>query len=100
MSVLYKFSESLTGQDKSGPPYKISAGKLDQNFQACSPIPQDGDSDIIVTQTKDGWKLELKQDLLDQGSGLPAGVVFKQFDVCENGQPVQYWMATRDEDPS
>jgi hypothetical protein len=34
------------------------------------------------------------------GSGLPEGVVFKLFDVCENGQVSQYWMATWEEEPS
>jgi hypothetical protein len=96
MSVLYKFSESLTGQDKSGPPYKISAGKLDQNFQACSPIPQDGDSDIIVTQTKDGWKLELKQDLLDQGSGLPIAPEDGTLYVLTSKNGQLSWTATED----
>jgi hypothetical protein len=59
MSVLHRFSEDLGGTNLSGPPFKISASKLDGNFRACSPIPSDGESGVRVTQTKDGWKIEL-----------------------------------------
>jgi hypothetical protein len=63
MSVLHKFSQLLGGTNPKSEPFKISAGKLDHNFQACSPIPQDGDPDIKVTQSADGWTVELKKSL-------------------------------------
>ena len=33
-------------------------------------------------------------------SGLPSGATAKQFDVCEDGEPKQYWFLTWEEEPN
>jgi hypothetical protein len=82
--ALHKFSSELSGSDRNKAPFKISAGKLDGNFKMCSPITQTGETYIKIEQSADGWKLRFAHDKfvkVDQA---------KIFDVCENGQPVQY----------
>lgn len=70
MADIEKFSDDL-GQAFA----VVSAGKLDRNFQRCSPVKMDGDQAPYKVDVSDGgWKL------------LPTVT----FDVCENGTPVQY----------
>jgi hypothetical protein len=33
------------------------------------------------------------------GTGLPEGAMFKEFDVCENGNPTTYWFVVWNEEP-
>lgn len=76
MADLEKFTDDLNGgKDPNKPPSVISAGKLDRNFQRCSPMRIDGNNAPYKVDVSDGgWKL------------LPTVT----FDVCENGTPVQY----------
>ena len=76
MADLEKFKDDLGGgSDPNKPPSVISAGKLDRNFQRCSPMRIDGNNAPYKVDVSDGgWKL------------LPTVT----FDVCENGVPVQY----------
>lgn len=77
MADIEKFADDLGGggTDPNSPPCVISAGKLDRNFQRCSPVKMDGDQAPYKVDVSDGgWKL------------LPTVT----FDVCENGTPVQY----------
>lgn len=70
MADIEKFSDDL-GQAFA----VVSTGKLDRNFQRCSPVKMDGDQAPYKVDVSDGgWKL------------LPTVT----FDVCENGTPVQY----------
>jgi len=58
--MLRKFTDLLGGKDRSGPPYAIPAKMLDDNFAACQPIQQDGNSrQYSVTQTPHGWQLRI-----------------------------------------
>jgi hypothetical protein len=94
---LHKFSDDLRAKPADGsaaPPRSISAGKLDGNFKKVTLIlPKDDPKSYTVEYTREGTRLKIKR-------GLPDGAAFRQFDVCENGQPVQYWMVTWDEEPS
>jgi hypothetical protein len=56
---LEKFKEDLDGSPP-GPPYQISAGKLDRNFARCYPKDWDGDKKpYAVKRDEDGYFLEL-----------------------------------------
>lgn len=56
---LEKFVEDLSGSDPSKPPFKISAGKLDRNYQRCYPRDYDGENRPYVTQREEsGWILK------------------------------------------
>lgn len=35
----------------------------------------------------------------ESGSGLPAGATAKQIDICENGNPQQYWFLVWNQEP-
>jgi hypothetical protein len=77
MADLEKFKDDLKsgGTDPSSPPSVISAGKLDRNFERCTPQSQDGNNVAYrVDSTDSGWRL------------LPT----KTFDVCENGKATTY----------
>jgi hypothetical protein len=52
---LEKFKDDLNGSPPN-PPYRISAGKLDRNFEKCYPKDWDGDSKPYVVKREDnGW---------------------------------------------
>jgi hypothetical protein len=61
-------------RDPNEPPNAISAGALDKNFRACSPVEQIGNNvPYKVVADEKGWQLQ------------PTLV----FDVCENAKPVR-----------
>jgi hypothetical protein len=63
------------GEDFTAPPYRIRGSDLDDNFKFLRARKMDGNSPPYkIDQSKDGWKL------------IPQ----IKFDVCENGNPVQY----------
>lgn len=33
------------------------------------------------------------------GTGLPEGAIFKEFQICENGEPKTYWFVVWEEEP-
>ncbi len=64
-----------SSENPGSPPNAISGTQIDGNFRACLPVQGTGTNQPYkVKADKNGWMLE-------------GGVV---FDVCENGQPVQY----------
>lgn len=95
---LHSFERDLAnkpGNGSAAPPRTIRAKDLDGNFKKVS-LREDSNTQkpaYTVEYTADGTRLKIK-------AGLPEGAEFKEFDVCENGQPVKYWLATWDEDPS
>lgn len=77
MADIEKFADDLAkgGDDPNSGSCVISAGKLDRNFQRCSPVKIEGNNAAYRVDVSDGgWKL------------LPTVT----FDVCENGKAVQY----------
>lgn len=94
---LHLFERDLANKPGSGsniPPRSIRAKDLDENFKKVTVINSEDDPpQYRVKYTKDGV-------VLTDISGLPEGAEFKEFDVCENGAPVKYWMATWGENPS
>lgn len=74
--MLTKFSEQLSGNNLSGPPYVIKASDLDGNFKMLSPRSLDGNNSPYRLDWggENGWVLH--------------GRIV--FDVCENGKPVKY----------
>jgi hypothetical protein len=94
---LHLFERDLAnkpGNGSSAPPRTIRAKDLDGNFRRLTLINSAEDPPAYqVEYTADGVRLT-------GISGLPEGATFKQFDVCENGQPVQYWMVTWEQNPS
>jgi hypothetical protein len=53
-----KFKDDLSG-NPPGPPYQISAGKLDRNFARCHPKDYDGDNKpYTIKRDEDGYLLE------------------------------------------
>lgn len=74
---MHRFGDDAkkSSSDPNQPPNVIRAGKLDGNFKACLPMPQDGPNPAYkIIANEHGWRLE-------------GGTV---FDVCENGKLVQY----------
>jgi hypothetical protein len=94
---LHKFKDDLRQKPSHGsdaPPRTVRANDLDENFRKVTIIePNDEPKSYSVEYTREGTRLKIQK-------GLPDGATFRQFDVCENGQPVQYWMATWNEEPS
>ena len=80
MAQLHKFKKQLIAATGDGaisqPPFVIRARDLDGNFGMCFPMPIDGaNAPYVIERSVDGhWRL--------RGG--------KEFDVCENGQPVKY----------
>lgn len=77
MKIPHSFEEQANqgGEDYSGPPYRIRGKDLDDNFNFCTARKMDGNNPPYkVDQSEDGWKI------------IPQ----IKFDVCENGNPVQY----------
>lgn len=94
---LHLFERDLAnkpGNGSSAPPRTIRAKDLDGNFRRLTLIePEGSPKSYTVQYTADGVRLT-------GISGMPEGATFKQFDVCENGQPMQYWMVTWDQNPA
>jgi hypothetical protein len=85
--MLRKFTDLLGGKDKSGPPYAIPAKMLDENFAACQPIPQDGNSrQYAVTYTPNGWQLTIFP-AFPSGTSEPSFLVFANGQLAWTGQP-------------
>lgn len=87
--MLKKFRDMLAGGSGvdavNRPPYAIKAGDLDHNFGLCYPLPTDGNNApyTIERPSSGGFRF--------RGQHI--------FDVCENGQAVQYrFFAERLED--
>jgi hypothetical protein len=97
MSLEY-FKDDLDGSPP-GPPYQISAGKLDRNFARCYPKDWDGnDKPYTIKRDEDGYIIQFPfwpppggrtHALVSRGKSLE-WLPFKEFDVCENGKPVTY----------
>jgi hypothetical protein len=94
---LHRFKDDLKsnpGNGSAAPPRTISAGKLDDNFTKVTLLESNESPKAYqVDYTSEGVRIRGIK-------GLPSGATFREFDVCENGQAVQYWMVTWDEDPS
>lgn len=56
---LEKFTNLLAGTSASGPPYRIPAAILDNNFARLQPLQGDGVKNYSITETPNGWSLEL-----------------------------------------
>jgi hypothetical protein len=94
---LHRFKEDLEKVPPKGsnaPPRSISATDLDGNFDKVTVLPSKTDPpEYQVSYREDGVLLsEFK-------AGLPEGAFAKQFDVCENGQPIQYWFVVWEQEP-
>jgi hypothetical protein len=93
---LHLFKDDLRKKPSDGsnaPPRSIKAQDLDENFVKTSVIaPLEDPPSYTVEYTREGTRLKISP-------GLPEGAVAREFDVCENGQPVQYWFVTWDEQP-
>jgi hypothetical protein len=88
------FSDYLKNRPlKNDPPVSIRARDLDKNFARCTVIAPDQDPPPYRVKYS-----EKGTELLDI-SGLPPNAVARQFAVCEDGQPRQYWFVTWDEKP-
>jgi len=58
MGDLEKFKEDLNGKPP-GPPYRISAGKLDRNFSKCYPKDWDGPrKPYTIKRDEDGFLIQ------------------------------------------
>jgi hypothetical protein len=88
------FSDYLRARPlENDPPRSIRARDLDNNFARLTVIaPKTDPPPYRVNYTERGT------ELLDI-SGLPPGAVARQFSVCEDGTPRQYWFITWDEKP-
>lgn len=53
-------------------------------------LRSEGRSVIVITVPQSG----------DGGSGLPDGVTFEEFTICDSGSPASRWLATWTSDPS
>jgi hypothetical protein len=86
----YLAQRPLGGTDS---PISIKAADLDGNFARCTVIaPEEDPPPYGVEYTERGT-------ILTNISGLPEGAVAREFAVCENGSPKQYWFLTWDEEP-
>jgi hypothetical protein len=94
---LHKFENDLKnrpGPGSNAPPVSIRAKNLDDNFKKVTLIGSDENPPpYTVEYTADGTRLR-------NIKGLPEGALFKQFDVCENGTPAEYWFVVWEADPS
>jgi hypothetical protein len=78
-------------------PVTIKAKDLDKNYKLATVI-NDPDKD----QDNRSYTVEYREEgtvLKNIGGGLPPNAIAKQFYVCENGQPKQYWFVVWDEEP-
>jgi len=79
---LHKFLDDLKSRPADGsnkPPRTIKARDLDENFTKVTLLESDQfPKSYTVDYTKDGIRIKLET---------------KEFDVCENGNPVKYVMA-------
>jgi hypothetical protein len=74
-------------------PVAIKAKHLDENWKMTTLLESnDNPKTYEVEYTKEGTRIKKIR-------GLPPGASAKQFDVCENGTPVQYWMLVWEEEP-
>lgn len=93
---LHLFERDLASKPSLGssaPPRTIRARDLDENNKKLTVIQGKGNPpSYTVEYTSDGTRLEISP-------GLPEGATAREFDVCENGQPVRYWFVTWDEEP-
>lgn len=97
-TTLHSFVRDLANVPPKGsaaPPRSIRAKDLDGNFKKATVIPPGG--------TRPAYGVRYTQDgtiLTNIGGSLPSGAIAKQFDVCENGTPVQYWLVYWEEEPT
>ena len=93
---LHKFRSDLAKKPAAGvnaPPIGIRAEDLDGNFRQVTLIDGEGSPPPYrVKYTKDGT-------IITDITSLPEGAEYKEFDICENGQPVQYWFVVWREEP-
>lgn len=93
---LHKFRDDLKkkpGRGEVKPPRVISAKNLDENFAKVTVIDSDEEPPTYrVKYTRDGIVLE-------NIAGLPKGALAKEFDVCENGQPRNWWFVVWENAP-
>jgi hypothetical protein len=74
-------------------PLAIKATDLDENWKRTTLIEGEGNpKPYEVEYTKDGTRIKNLR-------GLPQGATAKQFDVCENGTPKQYYLLVWDDEP-
>lgn len=75
-------------------PYKIppTPASTGEDFYALS-FSDDASPDKNPSQF-------LRWKIIPPSSGLPEGAVFREFNICENGNPINYWMPTWTEDPT
>lgn len=65
---LAQFASQLGSKDPSGPPFRLRAQDLDDNFRKLRPIIQDGNArQYAIEETPDGWILKLYPD----NGGIP-----------------------------
>jgi hypothetical protein len=93
---LHKFKKDLDNVPPRGsnqPPVSIRARDLDGNFEKVTVLPSEAiPPEYQVTYRDDGV-------ILSDINGLPEGAVAREFNVCENGNPVTYWLLTWDQEP-
>lgn len=85
--MLHKFSKEINGKSVTGPPFVISAGKLDKNFSICYLLPADGNNtDYTIDRSVDGgYKLKILPDRPSTGTHVLG---------CVNG--ALQWIATEE----
>jgi len=77
-------------------PVSLKAKDLDDAFATTTLIKNPDESDA-----KRGYSVEYKPEgTYIKGRWLPQKAEAKKFDVCENGQPKEYWLLTWDEEPT
>jgi hypothetical protein len=93
---LHKFERLVKNKPAKGSndyPVSIKAKDLDDNWKMTTLLESDDTpKTYTVEYTKDGTRIKNIR-------GLPEGASAKQFDVCENGTPKQYWLLVWDEEP-
>ncbi len=93
---LHKFERDLATRPVDGssaPPRTIKAKNLDDNNKKLTVLQGDGNPPAYrVKYTPEGT-------ILTDIQSLPDSAIAKQFTVCENGTPTDYWFVVWNDQP-